>query len=182
MVFMTPSAQRPNASEYAADFHEYVQLAPAGDIVEALERQLGEALRLLSGLSDEAVLTLHAPYTWTIKQVVGHIADCERVFAHRALWIARDGGTPLASFHEKGFMAATEFNRWPLAELLAELEHVRRSNVLFFRHLEPEAWVRRGVVADHPATVRAFAHIIAGHAQHHLDIVRRRLVDVAPHA
>jgi hypothetical protein len=182
MPFMNASAQRPDPSEYAPGFHKYVQLAPGDDIVEALEAQLGEALRRLSVLSDEAALTLHAPYTWTIKQVVGHITDCERVFAHRALWIARHGGTPLASFDETGFMEATEFNRWPLAELLAEFEHVRRSSVLFFRHLEPEAWVRRGVVADHPATARAFAYVIAGHAQHHLDIVRRRLLEVTPHA
>jgi hypothetical protein len=182
MLFMTASAQRPDPSEYAAGFQKYVLLAAGGDIVEALEAQLGEALRLLSRLSDDAALTLHAPYTWTIKQVVGHITDCERVFAHRALWIARNGVAPLASFDETGFMAATEVNRWSLAELLAEFEHVRRSNVLFFRHLEPEAWVRRGVVADHPATARAFAYVIAGHTQHHLDIVRRRLLDVAPHA
>jgi hypothetical protein len=182
MSFMNASAQRPDASEYAPGFQKYVQLGPGGDIVESLEAQLGEALRLLSSLSDEAALTLHAPYTWTIKQVVGHITDCERVFAHRALWIARNGAAPLASFDETGFMEATEFNRWPLAELLAEFEHVRRSNVLFFRHLEPEAWVRRGVVSDHPATVRAFAYVMAGHAQHHLNIVRRRLSDVAPHA
>jgi hypothetical protein len=166
---------RPDATEYAAPFGKYVQLVPGDDIQVFLAHQLAEMLGSLSGLEERESLVLHAPYTWTIKQVVGHIIDCERVFGHRALWIARSEKTPLASFDENAFMQAASFNRWPFEELLAEFEHLRQSHLLMFRHLEPEAWQRRGVVNDHPATVRAFAYVIGGHAQHHLDILHRRL-------
>jgi hypothetical protein len=172
---MISLATRPEPSEYAAGFGKYIQLVPEGDIVATLETQLDGFLQVMADVPESAGLAVHAPYSWTIKQVVGHITDCERVFGHRALWLARRGGAPLASFDENEFMQAAEFNRWPLAELVAEFEHFRRGYLLFFRHLAPDAWTRGGTVCDHPATVRAFAYVMAGHAQHHLEILRRRL-------
>jgi len=170
-----PFTTRPDVTEYAPAFGKYVQLALADDIQVFLADQLAEMMGLLSSLAERESLVLHAPYTWSIKQVVGHIIDCERVFGYRALWIARNDKTPLPSFDENAFMQAAAFNRWPFEELLAEFEHLRQSHLLMFRHLEPEAWQRRGVVNDHPATARAFAYVIGGHAKHHLDILHRRL-------
>lgn len=170
-----PATTRPEASEYAADFGKYIQLVPAGDIQALLATQLADLLALVSGLSDQQSLVHHAPYTWSIKQVVGHITDCERIFGYRALRIARGDGTPLASFDENEYMRMSNFDRCPFAELLDEYANVRRSHLAMFKHLEPEAWLRRGVVNGHPATTRAFAYAIAGHTQHHLNILHRRL-------
>jgi hypothetical protein len=170
-----PAATRPDPSEYAADFGKYIQLVPAGDIQAFLATQLADLLALLSGLSDEQSLVHHAPYTWSIKQVVGHVTDCERIFGYRALRIARGDATPLASFDENEYMRNSNFDRCPFIELLDEFANIRRSHLAMFKHLEPEAWLRRGVVRDHPATARAFAYAIAGHAKHHLDILHRRL-------
>jgi DinB superfamily len=171
----TQRIARPDESEYAPHFGMYIRLAPDGDLLSFLEFQLADLLGLLRGLPDRQSLAHHAPYTWSIRQVVGHITDCERVFGHRALWIARGDASPLAKFDENAFMRACNFDLWPLEELLAEFECVRRSHLLMFRHLEPDAWLRRGTVSGHPATARAFAYVIAGHAKHHLDILHGRL-------
>jgi hypothetical protein len=172
---MSIALTRPEPDEYAPPFGKYIQLVPTGDVQLFLAGQLDEILRLLSGLSDRDSLIHHAPYTWSIKQVVGHMTDCERVFAFRALWIARNDTTPLASFDENAFMQCSNFDVCPFEELLLEFEYVRRSTVSLFKHLQPESCLRRGVVKDHPATARAFAYVIAGHAKHHLDILHRRL-------
>ena len=170
-----PATTRPDASEYAAQFGQYIQLVPAGDIQGFLATQLADLLALVSGLSDQQSLAHHAPYSWSIKQVVGHITDCERIFGYRALRIARGDATPLSSFDENEYMRHSKFDRCPFAELLDEFANVRRSHLAMFKHLQPEAWLRCGVVNDHPATARAFAYAIAGHAQHHLNILHRRL-------
>ena len=169
--------ERPEESEYGPDFGRYVRLTPEGDVLAFLEAQLDELLILLGKLPEAESLVRHAPYTWTIKQVVGHMTDCERIFGYRALRIARADATPLPGFDENEYMKAVDFNGYPLAELVREFEHVRRSHSLLFRHLEPAAWLRRGVVRGGPASTRAFAYVIAGHAKHHLDIMKSRLAN-----
>lgn len=167
--------RRPAATEYAPAFGNYVRLAPEGDVPAFLEGQLEELLGLLGGLSEKQSLARHAPYTWSVKEVVGHIADCERIFGYRLLRIARKDATPLASFDENTYMSAAEFDRWPFAELLKEFDYIRRSHLLLLRNLPPDAWTRIGVVNDHPMSVRAMAFVLAGHAKHHLDILHKRL-------
>jgi len=166
---------RPEATEYGAYFGKYIQLPPDGDILGFLESQLSDLLSLLRGMSEQDSLVHHAPYTWSTKQVVGHISDSERVFAHRALWIARKSPTPLSSFDENAFMEAANFDRWPLGEILGEFELVRKSTLSLFRHFEPEVWLRRGIVNEQPTSVRAHAYVIGGHAKHHLVILHKRL-------
>jgi hypothetical protein len=166
---------RPDATEYAPAFANYVNLVPAGDVQVLLEQQLAELTDLLSPVSEAESLVRHTPYTWSVKEVLGHITDCERIFGHRALRIARNDATPLSSFDENAYMTFATFDRVPFAELLAEFQTVRRSHLYLFRHLEPAAWTRRGIVNNHPATPRAFAFVIVGHARHHLDILRTRL-------
>jgi hypothetical protein len=169
------TASRPASGEYAPPFGKYIALVPEGDILSILESQLCDVRQLLDGISDQDSLAHHAPYTWSIRQVIGHVTDCERVFGYRALRIARDDSTPLAGFDENAWMQNMDFDRWPLVELLNEFEMVRRSHLALFLHHQPAAWTRRGVAIDHPATTRAFAYAIAGHTKHHLDIVRKRL-------
>jgi hypothetical protein len=175
MTAMRTSTTRPAASEYAPPFGKYIELVPDGDIVSILAAQLDDLQRTLVGVSESAALKLHPPYTWTVKQVVGHIIDSDRVFGHRAHWIARNGGAPLAGFDENAFMDAIDFNRWPLAELLEEFGHVRLGNIALFQHLDAAAWTRQGIVNEYPATVKAMAYVMAGHAQHHLKILQQRL-------
>jgi DinB family protein len=173
-MIANPRTARPEPTEYGPYFGRYVSLPPDGDIVLFLESQLTELKALLGGVSERDSLVRHAPYTWSIKQVVGHVSDCERVFGYRALWIARNNPTPLSPFDENDFMRAADFDRWPFAELLAEFEAVHRSQLFLFEHLDPEAWLRRGLVGEHSTTVRAIAHVMGGHAKHHLDILHKR--------
>jgi hypothetical protein len=169
------SVGRPETGEYGAAFGKYIGLTPDGDVREFLKSQLAEATALLRSVPESDSLVLHAPYTWTLRQVLGHIIDAERIFGCRALRIARNDATPLPSFDENDYVKFADFNQYPLQELLEEFELVRRSHLLMFRHLESEAWTRRGVVSNMPISVRALAYVIAGHAKHHLDVVRNRL-------
>ena len=171
----SPVIARPEAGEYPAGVANYVQLVPAGDLVANLADQAADLEGLVGGLSDEQALVRHAPYTWSIKQVVGHMADCERVFGYRAMRLARNDVTPLPGFDENAYMASVDFNGYPLSDLLAEFELLRHSHHLMFSHLSPDAWLRKGVVNNHPMTTRAVACVMAGHAQHHLDILHKRL-------
>jgi hypothetical protein len=166
---------RPAADEYAPDFDRYIRLVPAGDILQILAEQLARAEALLHPLSDVESLAVHPPYTWTLKQVVGHITDCERVFGYRALRLARNDATPLPGFDENRFMQFADFNAWPMSELLEEFTCVRRAHLLLLRHLSPRAWQWRGTVIGCPATPRAFAYVMVGHAEHHLAIIKKRL-------
>ncbi|HVT80197.1 MAG TPA: DinB family protein [Phycisphaerae bacterium] len=167
--------QRPGGDEYAPPFGKYVALVPPGDALAFLGAQLAELEALLRGMSDAEAMTVHAPYAWTLKQVAGHLTDCERVFGYRALRIARGDATPLPSFDENAFMAASNFNRWPIEELLREFALVRRGHIALFEHLEDAAWTRRGVVSGHPASARAFLYVMGGHARHHIGILHQRL-------
>ena len=166
---------RPEATEYGPGFGNYIELVPPCHLPSFLDAQLAELKGLLDGLPERDSLLHHAPFTWSIREVVGHMTDCERVFGYRALRIARNDATPLAGFEEQSYMQYANFDRWPLSELLAEFEHLRNSHMIMLTHLEPEAWLRRGVVSDAPMTVRAMAYSIAGHAKHHLDILHKRL-------
>ena len=168
---------RPDATEYAPGFGKYIALVPDGDLREFLAGQLKDFQTVLCGVGEAVVNASHAPYTWTVKQVAGHITDTERVMSYRVLWMARRGEAPLPGFDENGFMSAADFNRWPLADLVEEFAHVRRSSLALLEHLGEEAWTRGGNVSGHSATARAFGWVMAGHCQHHLGILRQRLSD-----
>lgn len=170
---------RPDAAEYATYFGKYMALVPDGDIVATLDTQRDELVGLLRDLSDAEANTRHAPYTWSIKEVVGHLIDAERVFGYRALRFARADATPLPGFDENAYAAAANFDAWPLGELLAEIEAVRRGHVWLYRHLPEAAWQRSGEANGVRLSVRALAWTLAGHVQHHLIILRRRLADAA---
>lgn len=167
--------QRPDESEYPTHVTGYVAKVPAGNLLQVLTVQAEDLKWLVGSLNDEEALVRHAPYTWSIKQVVGHLADCERVFGYRTMRIARADSTPLPGFDENAYMQAVDFDSRPLAELLEEFVLQRRAHLLMLAGLVPGAWLRRGVVSDHPISARAAACVMAGHAQHHLDILHQRL-------
>jgi uncharacterized damage-inducible protein DinB len=171
----TSMTTRPEDGEYAHHYQQYISLVPPGDILGLLEVQLDETISLLKGLPDSEAEKQHVPYTWSIKDVVGHLIDSERIFGYRALRFARQDATELPSFEENDYAVQAHSDARALADLLQEFAHVRQSHLDFFRSLHDDAWLRRGVASGNSVTVRALAYIIAGHERHHLGIMRKRL-------
>jgi hypothetical protein len=164
----------PDPSEYAPYYGKYITLVGGHDVVAALEDQPRETLALLSGLSEEQGDYRYAPDKWSIKEMLGHVIDAERVFSYRALRFARDDRTPLASFEQNDYVRAGDFGDRRLADLIEEFVAVRRATVWLFRQLSPEAWIRQGVASDNPVSVRAVAYIIAGHELHHRTVLQEK--------
>ena len=169
-----PAPLKPEASEYAPYYERYVSLVPDADLVETLERQGAETLALLRGLSEEQGAHRYEPGKWSVKQLVGHLSDGERIFSYRALAFARGDAQALPGMEQDEWMAGVDFDARTLADLVDEFESVRASTLHLLRHLSPEAWARRGTASDNEVTVRALAYIIAGHEAHHVRVLRER--------
>jgi len=168
----TTLLDRTEAAEY---YYTYIDQVPKGeDIRRIIDAQLGETVSVLGGISEQKSLHRYAPDKWTIRQVVGHINDCERMFVFRALWFARGLPGELPSFDQNIAIAAVRFDARSLSDLVAEFRTVRQSTLYFFRNLPDEAWAKRGIASGNPFTVRALAHITAGHVAHHMRILRER--------
>jgi hypothetical protein len=159
---------RPASDEHSPYYGGYIDQVPEGDILTHLAGQIERTTRLLQGLSEEQAAFRPTPTDWSVKEVICHISDSERVFAYRALRIARADPTPLAGFDQEPYVVAAEADARPLADLLAEFASVRASTLWLFRSLPAAAWLRRGVASDAPVSVRALAYIIAGHENHHV--------------
>jgi hypothetical protein len=171
---MSAPSTRPAADEHAPYYEKYVRLVPEGDITATLSAQLHETLSLLGTLSDAEGDFAYAPGKWAIKEVVGHVADTERVFSYRLLRAARGDTTPLPGFDENLFTPAGRFTERSLASLLEEFSAVRAATVALLANLPDDAWARRGVANGSEFSVRAVAFILAGHELHHADLVRTR--------
>ncbi len=165
----------PEPTEYAPYYANYVALVPKGDILEILQSQLHETVKTLRSVPDSQAGVLHPPYTWTIRQVVGHLTDSERIFAYRALRIGRGDSTPLPGFDENVFAKTGGFNGIAMQDMTADFEIARRCTCSLFQHMPHDAWNRLGQANGKTVSVRALAWIVAGHTQHHLAIVRKRL-------
>jgi len=165
---------KPDSIEYAPYFEKYISLVPEGEIVVTLGKQLENTLGLLRGLNEAQGDLRYATGKWSVKEVVGHIIDTERIFAHRAFRFARNDATPLAGFDENSYAANAGFGSRSLDSLAEEFEHVRKSSVYLFKYLAGDSWLRRGVANDNEVSVRALAYIIAGHELHHVGILRSR--------
>jgi len=166
--------QRPAVSEYAGHFGKYVDLVAGSDVVGALRGQIGETLATLGAIAEAASLKRYAEGKWSIREVVGHMIDTERIMAYRALRIARADTTPLPGFDQDPYIAAADFDARRWSGLLEEFEVLRRSNVLMFDGLNGDAWGRLGTASGNAISARALAFVIAGHELHHMKIVRER--------
>ena len=166
---------RPESTEHAPYYGKYIELVPEHDVIDAMKSDAAKTFAFLAGIPEAAACVLHPPYTWSIKQVVGHLSDCERVFGYRALRFARGDSTPLHGFDENMYAQAAEHNKVPLVSLVSELENLRRSHIALFEQLPEEAWLRRGTANNAEVSVRALAYILVGHERHHAGIVRKRL-------
>jgi hypothetical protein len=165
----------PQPGEYNPAFAGYVSKAQSvADPVNKLGEQRDELLSLFRPLGADKQLYRYAPGKWSVKEVLGHIIDTERIFAYRALRVARADQTPLPSFEQDDYVAASEVEGCDWIELLDEFEHVRESSILLLRHLPEASWLRTGTASGAPITVRALAYIMVGHVEHHLEILRQR--------
>jgi hypothetical protein len=166
---------RPEPTEYAPAFASYVDRVPPGDLSLAiLTEQLAETIGPLEGLSDSEAGFRYAPGKWSIKQVLGHLIDTERIMIYRALCFARGETVMLPGFDEDAYVAHAKFDRRSLADLISEFRLVRAATIPFFAGLDPEELARCGVANSRPYSVRAVAYIIAGHERHHAAILRER--------
>lgn len=162
-------------TDHAPFYARYLQrLPPDRPVLALLREQAEETAARLRPLDEQRADLAYAPGKWTVREVAGHLADCERIFGYRALRIARADETPLASFDEDRFVAAAHFERRPLADILAELAHLRAANLLMFEGLDAQELARAGTASGARVTVAALAAIIAGHERHHLSILRER--------
>jgi hypothetical protein len=164
---------RPGRDEAATYYFKYIDLVTGDDVVGAMESQL-DHLALLRGISEEASLRRYAPEKWSIRQVLSHVNDTERVFLYRAFWFARGFDTPLPSFDQEIASAAARADDVPWAKHVEEFRTVRLASLSFFRSLPADAWSKAGVASGKPFTVRALAWVLAGHAAHHVAILKER--------
>jgi uncharacterized damage-inducible protein DinB len=165
---------RPESDEYVPYYHKYISLVPDGDLVETLRSQMIRTQSLLREIPESRESHRYAPEKWSIREVVGHMADVERVMTYRALRIARADTTPLPGFDENAYVPAGNFEARSLASLAHELDEVRRATVAFVETLEPDAAARRGTANNNEISARALAYIIAGHERHHVGILKER--------
>jgi hypothetical protein len=168
------NAGRPQTGEFASYYQRYIDLATEDDVVAALDAQSHETATLLGGISEQQAANRYEPGKWSVKQLVGHIIDSERIFAYRALCFARGETTPLPGFEQEPYVVNAASDDRPMADLAEELTAVRKANVMMLRALPSEAWSRIGTASDNAITVRALAFIILGHDRHHLRILRER--------
>ncbi len=165
---------RPQTNEAASYYFKYIDLITSDDIVPAMENQMGEMLQFLSGISEEQSLHAYEPGKWTIREVLNHVNDGERVFAGRAFWFARGFTEALPSFDQDIAVEMAHANNMSWAELVEEFKIVRLGTIALLKTLPAEAWERTGVASDNPVSVRALAYIIAGHVTHHINVLRER--------
>lgn len=164
----------PDRTEAAEYYFKYIDQVPAGGILDTLASQVTDALPLLQGIADEKSLSRYAPDKWSIREVLGHINDTERVFTFRALWFARGFEAEMPSFDQDVAVGAANSDDRAWGDHLEELRAVRAATVSLFRNLPEGAWMRRGLASGKTVSVRALAYITAGHFAHHLHILRER--------
>lgn len=171
---VTHFTTRPTAAEYDPEMARYMALVPAGDLVEILRRQGDEMRALLAPLDDVRAAARFAPGKWTVKQVLGHVMDAERVFAYRALRIGRGDRTPLPGYEDDDYIATGGFERRPIADLVEEMASIRGATVTLFASFDASAWLREGTANGHPISVRALGCDIVGHERYHANVLREK--------
>ncbi len=166
--------RRPDPSEHAPYYQKYVSLVPGDDPVAVLQENLRTTSELLESISEDQSNSTYASDKWTIKQILGHLNDGERVFSYRAMCISRGDETPLPSFDQDAYIANFPFESLRWADLVAEYKAIRQSTIALLNQLPKAAWERRGTASSNPVSVLALAYIIAGHELHHAKILREK--------
>ncbi|QHT59491.1 DinB family protein [Paenibacillus lycopersici] len=164
----------PAADEFGGHFGTYIALVADRDVLGQLEENRRDTTALFAALTDEQANFRYAPDKWSLKELLGHLADTERVMSYRMLRIARGDTTPLPGFDQDSYIANADFSGVSMPQLLADYEAVRAATLSLTRSIAPEAWLRKGTASNATMSARAFAYVIAGHELHHLNIVRDR--------
>jgi hypothetical protein len=164
----------PERNEAAPYYFKYIDRISSNDIVGLLETQADETLAFLPDISEEKSLHRYAPGKWSMRQVLSHVNDVERLFVFRAFWFARGFDSPLPSYDEKASAGAARADEFSWASHVEEFRGIRLGTLAFFRNLPAEAWMRSGIASGNPFTVRAVAYIVAGHVVHHTAILQER--------
>ncbi len=164
----------PQADEAAPYYFRYIDLVSDGNVLGVLRSQMEEALSLFSGISEEKSLHRYQPDKWSLRQLLGHMNDAERVFGYRALSFARGDGGPLPGFDQDPWVSAANADTYTWASHVEDFQAVRLATLTMLRNLPAAAWMKRGVASDNSITVRALAFIMAGHVTHHLNVMREK--------
>lgn len=164
----------PDASEYAPYYGRYISLVTTSDIVATLRTQGQQTKDTLSGLTEEESNFRYAPEKWSIKHVVGHLMDAERVFAYRAMRISRGDKTPIEGFEQDDYVRNGPFEHSRFSDMLEEYVAVRTATVCLFRALNQQEWLRRGIANNNEISVRALAYVVAGHELHHRQVLKEK--------
>ena len=168
------TGMRLDSTEYAPHFDTYLKNVPEDDALVAIEAQSAETQKLLSGLDEARAAHRYAEGKWSIKEVIGHLIDGERIFSYRALAISRGDQQPLPSWDENEYIATANYDSWSIGDLVEQFAQLRRANIVLFRNMPAEAWTRRGTASGRAISVRALAGVIVGHERHHVRILRER--------
>jgi len=166
--------QRPTEAEYAPFYGRYMTLVPEVDLLTVLEGQPAWLRERLAGVSADRETYRYEPAKWSVRQVVGHISDVERVMGYRAFCISRGEGAPLPGFDENEYVARSAYDRRPLAALVDDFARARAANLAVLGALGDDAWTHRGIANGSPVSVRALGFILAGHARHHVGVLESR--------
>ncbi|MFY9559380.1 MAG: DinB family protein [Terriglobales bacterium] len=173
MSTLTTSFGRPEPGEYAPYYDRYISLVGPEDIVTVLEKQAPETVALLKSAGPKAD-SRYAPGKWSVKELLGHVNDTERIMTYRALRIARGDKTPIEGFEQDDYVRDGNFGQRALADLIEEFVEIRKATVALFRPLDAEAGARRGIANKNEITARALAYVIAGHELHHRRVLQER--------
>lgn len=170
----------PRPTEYGPFYAGYIARVASEDVMSRLHAQTATIQQVFAGLTEDQSLFRYAEGKWSVKEVLGHLTDAERIFSYRALRIARGDRTPLAGFDENAYVAAAHFDARPLAELMEEWTRARAATLPLLRSFGPEEIDRVGSANGVEISTRAIAYILAGHVEHHLDVLRTRYGRAAP--
>ena len=166
--------KRPLPGEYSQGFAPYVAAAKEGDPLALLQAQVGEVTSLFQGVAEGQGAHRYAPGKWSLKDLLQHLSDAERIFAYRCLRIGRGDTTPLPGFEENDYAVAARADAQSVALLLADFQAVRAASLTLFQSLDDQAWEQLGTSSGKSITARCFPYICLGHAAHHLTIIRER--------
>ena len=164
---------RPEKDEYSPYHERYVSLVPETEILPVLQKQVEEIQLLADRITPERETFRYAPDKWSIREVFGHLVDCERVFAYRAFCISKGDQASFPSFEQDDYINNAYYNQRPLADIMDELLLLRKSNLAFLSLVTDDDWNRRGTVNNHSISVRALGYIMAGHIRHHVNVLKQ---------
>ncbi|MGA9353945.1 MAG: DinB family protein [Terriglobales bacterium] len=174
MTTLTASIHRPDPSEYDPYYERYISLVQTDDMAATLQKQAEETRDLLGKVSVESADFRYAPGKWSVKEVLGHVNDTERIMSYRVLRIARGDETPIEGFEQDDYVAGANFGLRAMDDLLHEFSTIRNATIQLIRQLDPEAAERRGTANQKPISARAVVYVIAGHELHHRRILREK--------